>query len=319
MTKISFGGQTHELTPGQTVLDGLLAAGEEIPHACRAGACGACLLRAESGAVPEPAQVGLSVALKARGCFLACQCRPTEPMIVRPADEGLLVAGRLASVEALSSSVAKVVVELEAPLEGVAGQYVSVRRGPLARSYSIAAMRGSTIELHVRRIDGGALSPFLCDPVSIGAAVDVTGPFGSCFYVPDDLSRVLVLAGTGTGLAPLWGILHDAIEHGHMGQIWLFHGAVEPDGLYLTAELAALARATPNLRFVPCVLRGGRGEIEEGSIDDVVLRHVPKPARARVFLCGAPDMVAKMKKRIYLAGASLWDISGDAFVPSSAG
>ena len=180
-------------------------------------------------------------------------------------------------------------------------------------------MRSSTIELHVRRIAGGALSPFLTDPASAGASVDIIGPFGSCFYVPDDPSRALLLAGTGTGLAPLWAILHDALEHGHTGPIWLFHGAVEPDGLYLTKELRALARATPGFRFVSCVLRGAHDDVEEGSLDDVVLRHIPKPARSRVFLCGAPDMVSKMKKRIYLAGAALWDISGDAFVPASAG
>ena len=49
-----------------------------------------------------------------------------------------------------------------------------------------------------------------------------------------------MLAGAGTGLAPLYGIARDALAQGHTGPVWLFHGGVDLRGLYLAEELKAL-------------------------------------------------------------------------------
>ncbi len=318
VTTVAYEGRSHEVREGQTVLDALLAAGENIPHACRAGACGACLLRATSGEIPAEAQVGLRDAWKARGCFHACQCRPRGPLSVEPPGDGMRVPARIALREALSASVARVLVELAAPFEATAGQYVTLHRAGVARSFSIAAFRGDrTIELHVRRIPGGALSPYLCDAARPGDELVVQGPLGSCVYVPGRPEQPLLLAGTGTGLAPLWGVLHDALAAGHTGPIHVFHGGLDPTGLYLVDELAALAASRPNVRYLPSVLKGALPGMEEGAIDAVVARHFPKTNGVRAFVCGAPDVVAALKKKIFLAGAALRDIAADAFVPAA--
>lgn len=313
---VFYEGRSHEVREGQTVLDALLAAGESIPNACRAGACGACILRATSGEIPAEAQVGLRDAWKARGCFHACQCRPRGALSVEPLGDGMRVPARIAAREALSASVARVLVEAAAPFDATAGQYVTLDRGGVARSFSIAAIHDRrTLELHVRRNPGGALSPYLCDRASPGDEVVVQGPLGSCVYVPGRPEQPMLLAGTGTGLAPLWGILHDALAAGHTGPIHVLHGGVDPSGLYLVDELAALAAARSNVRYLPSVLRGAPAGMEEGPIDAIVARHFPRTTGMRAFVCGAPDVVAALKKKIFLAGAALRDIAADAFVP----
>lgn len=315
---VAYEGRSHEVREGQTVLDALLAAGESIPHACRAGACGACILRATSGEIPAEAQVGLRDAWRARGCFHACQCRPRGPLSVEPLGDGMRVPARIALREALSASVARVLVELAAPFEATAGQYVTLDRGGVARSFSIAALHGARrIELHVRRIPGGAMSPYLCDTALPGDELVVQGPLGSCVYVPGRPAQPLLLAGTGTGLAPLWGVLHDALAAGHSGPIHVFHGGLDPTGLYLVDQLAALAASRPNVRYLPSVLKGALPGMEEGAIDAVVARHFPKTNGVRAFVCGAPDVVQALKKKIFLAGAALRDIAADAFVPAA--
>jgi NAD(P)H-flavin reductase len=145
----------------------------------------------------------------------------------------------------------------------------------------------------------------------------VQGPLGHCVYVPGRPEQPLLLAGTGTGLAPLWGVLHDALAAGHTGPIQVFHGAAEPSGLYLVSELSALAASHANLRYVPSVLRGAVAAMEEGPLDQVVARHVPRTVGVRVFVCGAPDVVQVLKKKLFLAGAALRDIAADAFLPAS--
>jgi len=316
---LTYEGRSHRIAEGQTVLDALLAAGEAIPHACRAGACGACVVRVTSGSIPPEAQAGLRDAWKARGYVHACQCRPRGPLALEGIGEGLAVPAKIVGREALSSSVARVLVGLDAPLDALAGQYVTLHRAGAARSFSIAARHASdVIELHVRRVPGGLMSPYLCDRAQPGEELTVQGPHGHCVYVPSRPAQPLLLVGTGTGLAPLWGVLHDALEAGHAGPIHVFHGALDPEGLYLVDELRSIAASRPNVRYVPSVLRGALPGMEEGPVDAVVARHVPRTAGMRVFVCGAPDIVQTLKKKLFLAGASLADIASDAFVPAAA-
>jgi NAD(P)H-flavin reductase len=320
VARVIFSGRAHEVAEGASVLDALLADGVALPHACRAGACGACVVRVQAGPIPPRSQVGLPPAWIARGCVYACQCRPEADLTIEPLGEGLRVAGEIASTEPLSSSVARVVVRVPESFAPARGQYVTLGRGGVARSFSVADRRGLLLELHVRRVPGGALSPYLCDEARPGDPLTVAGPFGDCVYGETSPEAPLLLAGTGTGLAPLWGVLIDALAAGHRAPIWLFHGAVDPAGLYLRGELRALAARHPGLRYVPSVLRGA-GEagdrLEEGPLDAVVLRHVPSTRGVRAFVCGAPDVVGALKKKIFLAGAARRDISSDAFLPAA--
>ncbi|HWU86258.1 MAG TPA: 2Fe-2S iron-sulfur cluster binding domain-containing protein [Kofleriaceae bacterium] len=322
MPRVTFAGRAHEVAGGTTVLDALLADGVELPHACRAGACGACVVRVRSGPVPPGCQVGLPPAWIARGCVYACQCRPEVDLAIEPLGEGLRVAGEVVSTAPLSGSVARVVVRVPEAFSPARGQYVTLERRGIARSFSVADRAGTALELHVRRIPGGALSPYLCDDARPGDPLSVAGPFGDCVYGEISPDVPLLLAATGTGLAPLWGIVLDALTAGHRAPIWLFHGAVDPSGLYLRAELRALAARHANLRYVPSALHagaGGDGEVlEEGPLDAVVLRHVPATRGMRAFVCGAPDIVQVVKKKIFLAGAATRDISSDAFLPAAA-
>jgi CDP-4-dehydro-6-deoxyglucose reductase, E3 len=319
MAIVTYEGRPHEAREGQTALDALLEAGEHIPHSCRSGACGACLVRATAGDIPPESQRGLRDVWKAQGYLYACQCRLRGTLAVEPMGEGLRVAAEVVERAALSPSVARVLVRLAAPLEAMAGQYVTLHRDEVARSYSIAARHGDrVIELHVRRLPGGQMSPYLCDEAAPGDPLTVQGPFGYCVYMPGNPAQPLLLAGTGTGLSPLWGVLHDALAAGHEGPIHVFHGAAAPDGLYMVRELRAIAAAHPNVRYVPSVLRDAPPPMEEGPLDAVVMRHFPRTTGMRVFVCGGPNVVQVLKKKLFLAGAALKDIAADAFLPTAA-
>ncbi|HEY0467465.1 MAG TPA: hypothetical protein VGC79_24865, partial [Polyangiaceae bacterium] len=147
------------------------------------------------------------------------------------------------------------------------------------------------------------------------------------FYQEGELERPLLLAGTGTGLAPLFGVLRAAAERGHRGEISLFHGSPQPSGIYLRAELEALCESLPSLRLFGSLLSGadselgaqGLWQLELAPLDQVLFSRHPKLDGHRLFLCGAPSLVQSLRKRAYLAGASLSRIHCDAFAaPHSA-
>lgn len=108
----------------------------------------------------------------------------------------------------------------------------------VARLYSVASPRGgekpnaNNLALTVKREPDGVCSNYLCD-LPRGAKVEVTGPFGATFLMPDDPSAHIIMICTGTGSAPFRGFterrrraMPDA-----PGKLMLFFGARRPEEL----------------------------------------------------------------------------------------
>ena len=157
------------------------------------------------------------------------------------------------------------------------------------------------------------MSNWIYEDLEPGEALDIQGPNGSCFYIPDNRERPLLLIGNGSGLSPLVGIARDALNDGHSGPIHLYHGTRLTAGLYLDKPLRALAEEYANLSYIPCLSREETAETKHGRAEDVALADHPDLAGWRVFLCGYPPMVRDMQRRAFMAGAALPDIYIDPF------
>ena len=316
MPTLTYSGAAYLAAPGESVLEALLRQGVEISNSCRAGACQSCLLRAVSGAVPAAAQQGLKATLVEQGYFLSCVCRPEADLLLEPAG-GLEVAATIASLERLTPTVMRARLRTATPLDYRAGQYITLRRNDgLARSYSLASLpEDGTLELHIRRAPHGRMSGWLFDEARENEAVGIRGPAGDCFYTAGKPEQPLLLAATGTGLAPLAGICRDAVKQGHHGPIHLYHGALRPEGLYLRDELRNMAHAHGNVHYKPVVLEGGESAgILRGAIDKAIAADHPKLGGWRGFVCGDPSIVQMLKKKLFLAGMGSREIFADAFV-----
>jgi CDP-4-dehydro-6-deoxyglucose reductase, E3 len=320
VAKLTYQGAAFEAAPGETVLEALLRGGVDVANSCRAGACQSCLLRSSSGAVPAAAQQGLKSTLVEQGYFLSCLCRPEEDLVLEPAG-GLEVTATITSLELLTPTVLRARLRTQEPFAYRSGQYVVLRRPDgLARSYSLASLpEDGELELHVRRAPFGRMSGWLFDQATANDKVALRGPAGDCFYTAGKSEQPLLLAGTGTGLAPLAGILKDALRQGHTGPIHLFHGALRPEGLYLRDELREMAGKHTNVTYTPVVMEGGDAEgIATGAIDRVITATQPKLGGWRGFLCGDPAVVQTLRKKLFLAGMGSREIFADAFVEAPA-
>jgi CDP-4-dehydro-6-deoxyglucose reductase, E3 len=320
MSSIEYEGQSFRLAENESVLDALLRNGVTVAHSCKAGVCGSCLMQASQGELPAAAQTGLKDSWKAQSYFLSCVCRPESDLKVNPVGADARIGATIAALNRLSADVLQVRLRCDGHIAFRAGQYVTVvRDGGLARSYSIASLpEEGELELHVRRIAGGKMSGWLHDEAQLGQRVSVVGPSGECFYVPGKEEQPMLLVGTGTGLAPLYGIIRDALRHRHQGPIHLFHGALHKGGLYLVDELRRLASVHSHVEYTPAVLNGSEAEdLAVGSIDQVVLTRIPKLAGWRGYVCGDPALVKTLKKKLFLSGMASRDIYSDAFLPAA--
>jgi benzoyl-CoA 2,3-epoxidase subunit A len=78
----------------------------------------------------------------------------------------------------------------------------------------------------------GIASHWLCD-LEQGAEVEVVGPFGSTFLMPDDPDADLLMICTGTGVSPFRGFTHRrrrTSPHAR-GKLFLFYGAPSAEDL----------------------------------------------------------------------------------------
>lgn len=318
MVAIRYAKDRFDLEEGHSVLDVLTGRGVPVPYSCRSGVCQTCLMRAIGGTPPAAAQQGLKDSLKLRNYFLACVCHPTEDLeVTLPGDEDASLPATVRALELLNEEIMHVALECHAPIEYRAGQFINLfRDSALGRSYSIASVPelDGHLHLHVRRLQGGRVSGWIHEELRAGQTVEIRGPAGDCFYVPGRPEQAMILIGTGSGLAPLFGIVRDALNQGHAGPIRLFHGSRDRRGLYLMDELRELTRQYSNFDYVPC-LSGGElpPGFAGGRAHEVALREVPDLKGWRMFLCGHPDMVKQAKKKGFLAGASMKDIHADAF------
>lgn len=226
-------------------------------------------------------------------------------------------------------SLLRIDVETDEAVEFLAGQYLAVRYGGVARVYSVASSpnRGA-IEFCVRRVPGGRMTSELAVDLDVGDELTLRGPYGDLLLEPTSRRDVVFLA-TGTGVAPFKAMIDYLFEEGldrHEGEprdVWLFLGAAWEDTLPYREAFEARAYDRENFHFVPTASReryltGWEGEtayvqhvlvkhLDDGSVDasalpDEFARYVDEsprypidarldPSRMEVYACGINAMV----------------------------
>jgi len=321
MTALTYKGMQYESGAGESVLDTLLRNKIDIPYSCKAGACNICMMVGDEKELISHATHGIKNTLVEQGHFLACQCVVTDPITVHEAEDVSVFCQAIVNdKDFLSDKVCRLRLHPAIGLYYRAGQYINIRmpNGQI-RSYSLASLptEDDYLELHIKRMDGGLMSNWLLDEVQQGDTLEIQGAYGDCYYLSEDQDCDIVMIGTGTGLAPLVGILRDAITSGHKGQIKLYHGEREASGLYFDTELKALSAAHSNIHYFPCASEDADNSeqaIHSGRAADYAFASNKNLAGNLVYLCGSPQMVKSARKMAYLAGASMKQIYSDPFV-----
>ena len=317
MPKITYGGQSFECGE-QSVLECLTAQGVSVPHSCGSGVCQTCKMQAVQGTVPVAAQAGLKPTLAAQNYFLACVCHPQEDIeIALPEQKIARIEAKISGIEYLNAEILGIRLKPAQPFSYRAGQFINFYKDEAtSRCYSLASVPAldHDLLLNVRKMPGGQVSGWIAESLRAGDTVNISEASGDCFYVPGNAAQDILLIGTGSGLAPLYGIIRDALANGHTGRIKLYHGNYSAAGFYLVDELRKLERNHPNFTYVPCVSeQGAQAGYEQGMVHDVALRDNPSLSGWRVFLCGHSEMVKAAKRESYLSGAAIKDIYADPF------
>lgn len=290
--------------PDQTVLDAFLRSGNWMPNSCNQGTCGTCRIKVRSGDIDHrssPEQT-LSEADRADGFALACQATPRSDMTVDPPtpEDDTVPAhvlrdfvATVTEVRDIAAGTRRVLLLTDDPLEFSAGQYVelTVPGTSMRRQYSLAnpPSESKLLELHVRYQPGGVASEWIFGGIEVGDRVDVTGPLGD-FTFDTDSAGPMALLGGGTGIAPLKGIVRQALSADPAREILLYHGVRTCADVYDADFFRELEERHPGFRYVTCVSRENGGD-REGYVTDAFVEDVASAKEFTGYICGSEAFV----------------------------
>ncbi|EEE35697.1 benzoyl-CoA oxygenase/reductase, BoxA protein [Rhodobacteraceae bacterium KLH11] len=182
----------------------------------------------------------------------------------------------------------------------------------LPRLYSVSSPRDgerpgyNNVSLTVKRETGGVCSNYICD-LKTGDSVNVTGPFGATFLLPDDPDARILMICTGTGSAPMRAFtMRRQRKVGTVhGGMTMFFGARTPDSL---PYFGPLQKVPTNLLEQHLVFSRQQGQ-EKEYVQHRMLKEkeavadMLQDANSYVYICGLREMEAGVE-------AALTEIAG---------
>ena len=316
-------GATIDVEDGQTILDAALRQGIYIPHACGHGLCGTCKVQVSDGEVDHGAAnpFALMDFERDEGKTLACcatlQSDATIEADIEEDPDARIIPVRdfattVAAIDDLTPTIKGITLQLDEPIDFQAGQYVQLRLPGVEgdRPFSIANSPGDVkarcvVEIHVRRVEGGAGTAYLHNTLKVGDKLTVSGPYGR-FFVRESADQPLLFMAGGSGLSSPRSMILDLLERGCTLPITLVNGQRNKAELYHDDQFRALAAQYPNFSYVPALSEDASGfEGTKGFVHEAAKTHFSNDfAGRKAYLCGPPPMIeacltALMQGRLY--------------------
>jgi alkene monooxygenase reductase len=154
--------------------------------------------------------------------------------------------------------------------------------------------------------------------VSVGDTLRLRGPFGQ-FGVRLSHRPIVMVAG-GSGMAPIWSMLHDLVATGNGRQVTFLYGARTDRDLLLIDELPRLVDDNDWLTYVPVLSEPdrnqGRWRGETGLVTEALARRFTSLRGFEAYLCGPPPMIDAGVGVITALGCKERHVYFDRFVPT---
>ena len=314
-------GCAFEAGGDESLLDAATRQGVRLPHECTFGGCGTCRIRLLEGQVAyEEMPLALSEEEAQAGFALACQARACGDLSISVPASAAPASQRRSSVVRGLRQLAPDVVNLELEVEADAldylpGQYMNVLLPEGGhRSFSMASRPGGNrVDFHVRRVPGGRFTDGALRQLRAGDRLEVEIPLGG-FRLHQEDYRPLLMVATGTGLAPLKGMLESLMDDEDCPPVSLYWGMRTEGDLYLADEIRGWGERLYDFSFVPVLSRGSDAWTgRRGYVQDAVEQDLPDLSEHAVYLCGSPAMISDAKRRFLARGASAEHVYADGF------
>lgn len=204
---------------------------------------------------------------------------------------------------------------LEGQSVGIIPQGLDENGNPhLPRLYSVSSPRDgerpnfNNVSLTIKREENGLCSNYICD-LEKGAEVQVTGPFGSTFLMPEDPQAHLLMICTGTGSAPMraFTMRRQRTTGSDNGGMTMFFGARNAESLPYHGPLKKVPESLLKTHLVFSRAEGQEKEYVQDRImaeQDAVAGLLQNP-KTHIYICGLRGMEEGVDKAMTNIAESL--------------
>ena len=219
-------------------------------------------------------------------------------------------------------------IELEAPdwPGHLPGQHIDVRLTAddgyqAQRSYSIATPAdGSRLAISVERIEDGEVSPYLAGELRAGDKLELRGPIGGYFVWEPGRGGPLLLAGGGSGVAPLMAMLRERVATGSWVSVRLLASSRSWDDVMYRSELEAIGRDEMGIEIVHALTRSQPPDWRgyDRRVDHQMLAKVawPPADRPLCYVCGPTGFVETVASALVELGHAPDMVRTERFGPT---
>ena len=167
----------------------------------------------------------------------------------------------------------------------------------LPRLYSVSSPRDgersnfNNLSLTVKREQDGVCSNYLCD-LEQGDEVEITGPFGATFLMPDDPEARLLMICTGTGSAPMraFTMRRQRALGAKENAMVMFFGARRKNSL---PYFGPLSKLPPDLidQHLVYSREGDKAYVQDRMRqEEAKIAELLRDMRTHIYICGKRDM-----------------------------
>jgi len=300
-------GHQFEVEEGEAILAAALRQHFVLPYGCRNGACGSCKGRLLEGSIDYGVyqKKALPDAEKAQGKALFCQAKPLTDVVIEARTIGAAkdiaiktLPCRVQKMERLADDVMILYFKLPANerLQFLAGQYIEfLLKDGARRSFSMgnAPHDDELIQLHVRRVAGGAFTDHVFGRMKERDILRFEGPLGT-FFLREESVKPIVFVASGTGFAPIKSIIEHAFHKSVARPMVLYWGGRRPRDLYMNELPLKWVAEHPGFRYIPVIsdaLPEDQWSARTGFVHRAVMEDFPDLSGHQVYACGVPVMV----------------------------
>ena len=304
-TTILPSGHKFSVEAHENILEAALKQGFTLPYSCRDGVCGVCKGKVLQGEVDYGKHQAstLSEAEKSVGMALFCCAKPRSDLVIECREVSTLndipvklLPTRVHKLEKLAEDVMVIYLKLPASerLQFLAGQYIDIlQKTGKPRSFSLANAPHDDefLQLHVRNIAGGNFTHHVFNEMKERDILRIRGPLGT-FFLREDSAKPIIFVASGTGFAPIKGIIEHALQIGMQRPMHFYWGARKLVDLYMLGK--AREWESRGIKFTPVLseaLTTDNWVGRTGFVHAAVMEDYDDLSAYQVYACGTPVVV----------------------------
>ena len=230
--------------------------------------------------------------------------------------------GKVAHVEWANERDILLTISLVDPsiIEFDSGQFINLKVNDVNyRSYSICSDRDDVKNVTiVASSSHNGLGANYIRSLKIGDGVEFIGSSGR-FALRYPLSEEIVFVCTGTGIAPVISMLFKLSTEKCVSRIRLYFGIRSKRQMLFSDLLKSFKRELTDFDYKICV--SDKEALVDKSVYGRVTEHfaIDSPSLAQIYLCGHPEMVTEMIKKLSDIGVSSDRVFHEKFTVNSVG